>query len=183
MTTPLRFRTRRVGPRRSFAIQIAASLTAAVCVAALFGGNALPPSAATMAGDTGKSMRRVANAQNETVVLRFDPQQQAALASLASFQPTAAPAPALPAVVATARPVAPKPVAVLPPPRPVFEAAPATAAAGPVAPKPAEAPEGWRVGGVEIPGTAHVRRYGDAAWTVSASAVKKVAGLGSLFGL
>ena len=180
--------------RRPLALQIAASLGAAVCVAALFGSSDAPPPAPVQ-GDIGKSAHRIADAQSDTTVVQFDPQQQALMASLQSFQPKAAPEP-LPALVASNRP---KIAIVRPPPRPVF-ATPATPAAGTTvvaatapAPQGTPASAGWRVAGVEIPGSAQVRRYvpngsdllrtGDAAWTASTTVVKKVAGLGSLFGL
>ena len=175
--------------RRSFALQVAASLAAAICVAALFNSNAPAPTGPAATADVSKMAHRIANAQNDVTVLRFDAQQQAALASIASFQPTAAPEPLPPLVTAPRAKVA----TVRPPPRPSFNAGPAPAAAPPAQAVPVQPPAGWHVAGMEIPGSAKVRQFvpsgsdilrtGDAAWNASAGVVKKVAGLGSLFGL
>lgn len=182
---------RSVGTGRWLATQVVVSVAAAGCIAALFsvrfGSPETPPVAAV---ETGKSAQRIADGAVQSTVLRYDPQQQAALASMARFTPTAGPAPASPLV---ARVNAPRTVSVLPPPRPTAvntAAAPATTA--PLTTTPAGKPvEDWRVVGIDIPGSARVRKFvptgddilktGGAAWAASTNAVRKVATLGGLF--
>ena len=178
------------GTGRWFATQMLVSIAAAVAVAALFPTGQGPAPAVV---ETGKSAQRVPDAAVSSTVLRYDPQEQAALASMASFRPTVATwstPPATPAVVA--RTAAPKTPTVLPPPRPMIEvkAAPVAPAASADAPAHPNKTENWRVVGMEIPGSATVRRYvpsgddllktGGAAWSASTSVVRKVATLGGL---
>ena len=134
---------------------------------------------------------RVADGAIETRVLQFDPQLQAARASIASFTPTAGPA--LPAPVVARTLPSKQTAAVLPPPRPpTIGAMPASVVAA--SPAPDAVAGNWKVAGVEIPGSSRVRRYvpsgsdllkpADVAWTVSKNAaVKTVASVGSFFGL
>ena len=184
-----------VGTGRWLATQVVVSVAAAGCVAALFSVRLASPETSPVAAvDTAKSAQRIADGAVETTVLRYDPQQQAALASIARFTPIAGPAPS-PLV---ARANAPRTVSVLPPPRPTMvdttadRTVVAAGAAKPLAATPAGKPvEDWRVVGIDIPGSAHVRKYvptGDdilktsgAAWTASANAMRKVATLGGLF--
>lgn len=174
---------RRVGRSRWFATQVVVSVAAAACVAALFSVGHAPREAETPVAGTGKSLQRVGDGVGQATVLRYDPQEQAALASMARFTPTASPVVAAPAMRAPA-----KSVTVLPPPRPVLEIeAPAPVAATPQA---AGKVENWSVAGMEIPGSATVRRHvpsgddllrgGNAAWTAGAKAVRTVATLGGL---
>ena len=176
---------------RWLGVQLGVSVLAAAVVAGAFTiGRAPAPPVDPMVSDAGKSLRRVPDGEIETRVLRFDPQQQAARASIASFTPTAAPA--LPAPVIARTQPSKQTAAVLPPPRPTtLGALPAPV----VAASPAiDVAGNWKVAGVEIPGSSRVRRYvpsgsdllkpADAAWTVSKNAaVKTVASVGSFFGL
>ncbi len=182
---------------RWLGVQLGVSVFAAAVVAALFAiGHTPAPPVAPQVSDTGKSLRRVADGAIQTTVLQFDPQQQAARASIASFTPTAAPV--LPAPVVARTAPSKQTAAVLPPRRPlaIGTTPPTIAPEGPAATTVASSAVvdgNWKVAGVEIPGSSRVRRYvptgadllkpADIAWTASKNAVKKVASLGSLFGL
>ena len=181
---------RSVGTGRWLATQVVVSVAAATCVAALFAAGSAPPGGAPSAvAETGKSARRVSDGAVDATVVRYDSQQQAALASMASFKPIASP------VVEVATPTAmhapTKTPRVLPPPRPMLEARATPSAPAPAdAAAPAAKVENWRVVGMEIPGSATVRRYvpssddllktGGAAWSASTNVVRKVATLGGL---
>ena len=178
---------RRAGTGRWLATQVVVSVAAAACVAALFSVGQGPRKDDLPVFDTGKSVQRVGDGAGQATVLRYDPAQQAALASMASFKPTASPGTAVPAVRAPA-----KSITVLPPPRPLLEAAATPAPEAVAQPAQAAAKVGnWRVVGLEIPGSATVRRYvpggddllrtGGAAWSASTTAVRKVVTLGGLF--
>ena len=177
---------------RWLGVQIGVSALAAVVVAGFFAMGRTPaPPVDPMVSDAGKSLRRVADGAIETRVLQFDPQLQAARASIASFTPTAGPA--LPAPVVARTLPSKQTAAVLPPPRPpTIGAMPASVVAA--SPAPDAVAGNWKVAGVEIPGSSRVRRYvpsgsdllkpADVAWTVSKNAaVKTVASVGSFFGL
>lgn len=182
---------RSVGTGRWLATQIVVSVAAAVCVAALFSVGSAPRDGATSsAGETGKSARRVSDGAVDSTVVRYDSQQQAALASMASFKPIASP---VVEVVTPTNVRAPtKTPTVLPPPRPMIEAKATPPAPPALADAAAQASkvENWRVVGMEIPGSASVRRYvpsgddllktGGAAWSASTNVVRKVATLGGL---
>ena len=184
---------------RWFATQLAVSVAAALCVAALFPSGKTPGEGAASVSnviDSGKSAQRIPNAATDHTILHFDSQQQAARASFASFTPQAGPAPLVQITAVSPRPApARPPVTALPPRRPVLTVTAATDA--PVPPATARASENWRVAGVGIPGSGLVRRYvpsasdiaatGSGAWTATASATKtvarKVVDLGGWFGL
>lgn len=153
---------RRVAPfLRSVATQVTASVAATLCAAALF-GSAPKPAFNPPAANDGKLTARVAAGSAETKTVSLQPQDFAALNSMARFTPVRLDPPAEPAVLAAAAPApsapvaksAPKPrMAVTPPPRPAE-----IAAAQPSAPAQAAEPEAWRVAGVSIPGSATLRR-------------------------
>ena len=179
---------RRAGTGRWLATQVVVSVAAAACVAALFSVGHAPRKDETPVYDTGKSVQRVGGGAGQATMLRYDPAEQAALASMASVAPTASPGSVVPAVRAPA-----KSVTVLPPPRPLLDVAATPAPAPVVAAQPAQAQakvENWRVVGMEIPGSATVRSYvpsgddllrtGGAAWSASTTVVRKVVTLGGL---
>ena len=183
---------------RWLGVQLGVAVLAAVVVAGFFAiGRTPAPPVTPIISENGKSLRRVADGTVETKVLRFDSQQQAARASIASFTPTTAPV--LPAPVIARTAPSKQTAAVLPPRRPTALGMPTIAAIAPEGPAAttvtaAATPAGnWQVAGIEIPGSSRVRRYvptgsdllkpADIAWTASKNAVKKVAGLGSYFGL
>ena len=180
---------RSVGTGKWLATQVVVSVAAAACVAALFAAGSAPRGdAPSVVAETGKSVRRVSAGAVDATVVRYDSQQQAALASMASFKPIASPVVEV-ATPTVARATAKTPT-VLPPPRPMVEARVQAAPPPEGAPTQAAKVENWRVVGMEIPGSATVRRYvpsgddllktGGAAWSASTNVVRKVATLGGL---
>jgi hypothetical protein len=202
------FRLRRaVTTARRMATQVCVSVVATFCASALFGMNP----ALVVRATPDKVAQRLPDGAVAMTTLRYDPQQSALLASLASFTPVATPAAIVTADMPAAGPIV-KPAraifaaVLLPPPRPMslgMPAAPTILPAAAPLPAPLPAPaaaapdeRGWRIAGVAIPTPAlpkvdvadyvpdreWIARGGAAVWRTGADAVRSVSSVGTMFG-